>query len=451
MKPRWVWFQVALGLAAAAPSVAGAVLGSPLALDDWGFAAAARYATFVHGFGAQTRQRPLSGISDWALFRFFGTHPVPHLVVLAILNAAAAVLLWRLLDRWVPRRVAVLAALVWVALPNRASTRLWVTTTPLVLSLVLLLAGLLVASREPLSSGRFGTALTLLALSVLAYEGGIGIGVAGLLAVVWTRADHERRLRWAAVTVGVTGVVGGWVLVSSPKVGTSPPPLRNLSYLTSAHFGDAVLSSPLVALVVLVAVTWCVVTVVLPGFEASTDQKLVVVGLAVIFLGSAPFAVVGFPFSVSGFFDRGNLFADLGTALVYGSLLGMLLQLPWRPLGLVVACVAIVALAVPNVTSVRNYVRAGRDGRRFLAAVDALPVDMRTKGPVTFLPLPDHGGVAELLADYDISAALALRYHIARAFPRALMAVRATGFRHSEGQVFELVDHELEPRPAILG
>ena len=124
MRARWGWFQVALGLAAAAPSLAGAALGSPLALDDWGFAAAARYATFANGFGAQTRQRPLSGISDWALFRFFGTHPVPHLVVLAVLNATTAVLLWRLLVRGIPRRVAVLVARVWVALPNRGSTRL---------------------------------------------------------------------------------------------------------------------------------------------------------------------------------------------------------------------------------------------------------------------------------------------------------------------------------------
>ena len=40
-----------------------------------------------------------------------------------------------------------------------------------------------------------------------------------------------------------------------------------------------------------------------------------------------------------------------------------------------------------------------------LAAVDALPVDVRTKGPVTFLPLPDYGGIAMFLADYDISSA----------------------------------------------
>jgi hypothetical protein len=243
-------------------------------------------------------------------------------------------------------------------------------------------------------------------------------------------------------------VVGGWVVLRSPKVGTSPPPFRNLSHLASAHFGSAVLPGPprLLALVVLIAIAWSLVVVVLPGFDAWIEQKLVVVGLVVIVLGSAPFAVVGFPFSGSGFFDRGNLFADLGTALVYGALLAMLLRLPWHAVAVAVAAAGLVAIASPNVTSVRDYVRAGRDGGHFLAAVDTLPVDVRTRGPVTFLPLPDRGGVAEFLADYDISAALALRYHTGVPFPRAAMAVSATGFRRAEGPVYELVGRRLVRR-----
>ena len=197
------------------------------------------------------------------------------------------------------------------------------------------------------------------------------------------------------------------------------------------------------------AITGSLATVLLPGFRARAwpEQKLVVVGLAVILLGSSPFAVAGFPFSVSGFFDRGNLFADLGTALVYGSLLAMLLRVPWRPVALAIVAAALVGIALPNVKSVRNYARAGRDGRRFLAAVDALPADIRTKGPVLFLPLPDHGGIAEFLADYDISAALALRYNTGAQFPRAAMAITATGFHRANGPTYKLVGRRLIPVP----
>jgi hypothetical protein len=441
-------FEVLLGIAAAAPSLVGAALGARLALDDWGFAAASHFQSFSAGFGAQARARPISGVWDWAQFKVLDSHAVPHLVILAALNAAAAVLFWRLLERWVPQRVAVLTALVWVALPNRGSTRLWATTSPNVGGLVLLLAALLVASSRPLTKGRFATALALLALGTLAYEGVIAIGVVALVAMIWTQAPPRLRVRWTVLVLGVMAAVGGWVVLRSPKVGTSPPPFRNLSHLSSAHFGSAVLPGPprLLALVVLVAIAWSVVVIVLPGFDAWIEQKLVVVGLVVIVLGSAPFAVVGFPFSGSGFFDRGNLFADLGTALVYGALLAMLLRLPWHAVGVAVAAAGLVAIASPNVTSVRDYVRAGRDGRHFLAAVDTLPVDVRTRGPVTFLPLPDRGGVAEFLADYDISAALALRYHTGVPFPRAAMAVSATGFRRAEGPVYELVGRRLVRR-----
>jgi len=442
-------FEVVLGLAGAAPTVAGAVLGAPLLLDDWGFAARSRYVGFAAGFGTQTRSRPLEGLWNWAEFRTLGTHPVPHLLILAALNAAAAILFWHLADRWLPRRIAVLTALVWVVLPNRGSTHLWSTNSPHVFSLVMLLAALLVASGEPLTGSRLGVAVGLLVVGTLAYEGAIVLGVVGLAAIIWRHAPAERRVRWAAMVLGTMAVVGGWVLISSPKRGQSPPAFRNLSHLASAHFGDVVLSSPVVALIVLVAITGSLATVLLPGFRARAwpEQKLVVVGLAVILLGSSPFAVAGFPFSVSGFFDRGNLFADLGTALVYGSLLAMLLRVPWRPVALAIVAAALVGIALPNVKSVRNYARAGRDGRRFLAAVDALPADIRTKGPVLFLPLPDHGGIAEFLADYDISAALALRYNTGAQFPRAAMAITATGFHRANGPTYKLVGRRLIPVP----
>jgi hypothetical protein len=256
------------------------------------------------------------------------------------------------------------------------------------------------------------------------------------------------RVRWSALTVGVIAVIGGSVLVSSPKRGGPVPFFRNLSHLAAAHFGAHVLPPPsrVLAGVVLVAIAWSVVAVVLPGFHDLLEQRLVVLGLVVIVLGALPFTFAGFPFSTSGFFDRGNAFSDLGTALVYGSLLALFLRLPWRAVGVALASAGVVALAIPNVQSVDDYVRAGRDGRRLLAAIDALPVDVRTRGPVTIAPLPSHHAVAEFLANYDISSALALRYRTGKRFPRVTMAKDGAAFRDAPGPKYELVGRRLVAR-----
>ena len=172
----WLGFDVFVAAAAAAPSLVGAALGSPLLHDDWAFAAKAKYFAFSTAFGTQTRSRPLEGLWNWGEFRLLGANAVAHLVVLALLNAVAAVLFWRLLERWLPRPIAVLTPLAWVALPNRASTHLWSTNSPHVFSLAMLLAALVVASTQPLTGRRFATAVGLLAVGTLAYEGAIAIG-----------------------------------------------------------------------------------------------------------------------------------------------------------------------------------------------------------------------------------------------------------------------------------
>jgi hypothetical protein len=444
----WRLFEAALGVAAAAPSVVGALLGAPLLLDDWSYAAKSRLLGFASAYGTQTRSRPIEGLWNWGEFRLLGTHTVPHLLVLAALNVAAAILFWRLLAHWVPRRVAVLAALAWVALPNRGSTHLWSTNSPHMFSLVMLLTALLVASERPLGAARIGVALSALVVGTLAYEGGVAIGAVGLAIMIWTGAPRGARVRWAVLAVTALVAVAGWVLLSSPKRSGLAPVFRNLSHLASAHFGAAVLPPPsrVLAIVVLLAIVWCVVTVLLPGFNALPEQNLVVIGLLVIVLGALPFTFAGFPFSTSGFFDRGNAFSDLGTALVYGSLVALVLRLRSRAAAYTMAGFAIAALAVPNARSVHNYVRTGQDGRRFLAAVDALPAQVRTRGPVTFAPLPSYGAVSEFLSTYDISSALALRYRLVDRFPRAGMAASAAAFRSALGVKYELVGDKLVER-----
>ncbi|MCU1449092.1 MAG: hypothetical protein JWP02_1262, partial [Acidimicrobiales bacterium] len=169
--PVWRWFEAGVAALAAAPSIAAAAMGAGLVVDDWAFAAHSRYESFLHAYGRQSLSRPIEGTWGWAEFKLLGTHPVPHLLLLGAVNALAAVLLWRLLLHWVPRRVAVLTTLVWLALANRGSTHLWLTNSPHVFSLALMLAALLVATNGALTDRRLAAAVGILVLATFAYEG----------------------------------------------------------------------------------------------------------------------------------------------------------------------------------------------------------------------------------------------------------------------------------------
>ena len=65
---------------------------------------------------------------------------------------------------------------------------------------------------------------------------------------------------------------------------------------------------------------------------------------------------------------------------------------------------------------------------------------------MTFAPLRSYGAVSEFLYDYDISAALAVRYRTGEPFPRAAMAPSAAAFRKADGPKYELVGRRLVQR-----
>ena len=107
--------KVALAVGAAVPTVVWGLRSPALMVDDWTFAATARFHG-LGGFGSAVRARPLGGAYYALAFNLFGSHPLPHLLVLVVLNAVAAVLVWAVARRLMPRTPAVLTALVWVIL-----------------------------------------------------------------------------------------------------------------------------------------------------------------------------------------------------------------------------------------------------------------------------------------------------------------------------------------------
>jgi hypothetical protein len=426
-KGRDLAVAVTAAVGCAAPTVVNAVWSPALIVDDWSFAAAARF----HEWGSfhANPGRPLAG--GWFLVNFLvlGGHPVAHAIVLAVLNGVAGALVWLTVRTFVTSRLALLATAVWAVLANRGSTRLWPTTAPSVVVLAALLAAVLLARRGPPSPVRHGVVVAIAAASVLTYEGAAGLAVATVALSAWRWSG---RPRLAALGTGavVLAVVAAWALAQSPKTGASET-LGHGTQWISAQLGVGILPAALAPVGAALAglVAWSAATTVLPSFRTGPEERLVLAGGAIALMGVAPFLAVGFPVATDGIFDRANLYADLGTALVLAAALGMLWRLRVSWLGPAVVTLVLGVLAAQNATDLRAFHQAGRDGRALLARVDRLPLQTRTRGPLVLPDLPNRAGVSMFVEDYDISAALALRYDTGVPYPDATMALVASRHR----------------------
>jgi hypothetical protein len=318
-----------------------------------------------------------------------GDHPSLHLVLLGALNGLAAYLLLRACRTRLSSRSSLLVTLVWVALANRGSSRLWISTGPTVVALVLLLGAAVFALRRP---PRLAPAVVLVVLSALFYEGGILIGLALVVIAAWG-GRAERRLVRLAVAVGAVGVTGASVYLNSPKLqGTAAGPADPSRWI-SALLGSALLPDVLAgaSVLIIVAVLLVAASAVVPELRRPETVPLLAAGAAVTVLGMLPFLAVGFPVSTDGFLDRATTFATVGVALLIGAVLDELWRLP-APVATALAGVAVVILASANVTDLSDVHAAERDGNAVLAAVVGLDVPPNT--PIVLAPTPNHGGYA---------------------------------------------------------
>lgn len=409
-----------VGSACAVPSVVYACWSPSLIVDDWSLAAATRfgrYSTFI------TAERPVARL--WFLAGYFtlDASPVAHALLMGALNAVTGALVWLVAREVLPRRSAVLATAAWVVLANRGATRLWAPTGGQMLALAGLLAALLLARTGSPTVRRHLGVIAVVTTCVLAYEGTVGLA-AGIVAVsTWRWADGRR---WVGLGAGAValGSAALWALSQSAKTGDA---FAHAGRWFSALVGNGILPSALAPLgVVFVGVVaWSAATVVLPSFPTREEERVVLVGAVVTALGVIPFVVAGFPVATDGIFDRVVVYADLGLAVVIAGTLGLL----WRALppraALAAAALVLAVLASENAVDVRAFHDAGVDGRRLLASVDRLPEQVRTRGPLVLPDLPNRSGVSMFVEDYDISAALAMRYDTGVPYPDVTMALVA--------------------------
>ena len=403
------WWTVAVGVISAAPSLVWAFAGSGLIHDDWGFASVVRFGGLRGGLEDLTdpsAARPLAGVYYALSYAAFGDGPVPHVLLLAVLNGLAGALFFLLARRMLPSGIARWSALAWAVVPNRGSSRLWLAMAPGVLAVVLLLVGLLLVWR-----GRLAVAGVALALGVLSYEPVVAPGLAGL--ALWALADR-RRIGRAAVAAVPALAATAFILATSPKLSSDAgvASFSTTDRLIPAHFGTGVFGpgrpTTVGSVALLLFLTVAVARTVVPGFTPSPYERHGLAGLAVLAIGAAPFALDGFPFTTDGIFDRGNLVADLGTSILFGSVLAAVAAVPLVRLGAAAAALLVLGVALGTGRDLRSYRAAVRDGE---ALQRQLAEDVpRIDGPlVVGPPLPNRAGVAQFVAYHDLGAALQVR------------------------------------------
>ncbi|MEY2477333.1 MAG: hypothetical protein QOG87_2648 [Actinomycetota bacterium] len=416
---------VLAGIVCAVPTLVYAAWGPALIVDDWALAAGARFLRWHEFLRAE---RPVAFVWFLVTYRLLGTSPVAVALLMAVLNAVVGGLFWTAARSMLQRRAAVLATAAWAVLANRGATRLWAPTGGQMLALGGILAALLLARSAAPTVARHAAVIAIGCACVLSYEGAAGLAAGVVALSAWHLSG---RARWLALGAGGAALAASaaLALAASAKSGQAFAATGNW---VSAQLGTGILPSavaPVGMVLVVFVVAWAGATAALPSFRTGSEERLVLIGAGVAALGIAPFVASGFPVGTDGLFDRGNLYADVGTALVVAGGLGLLWRVLSARVATTVAAVVLTVLASQNVVDVRAFHHAGVDGRRLLASVDRLPRQLRTRGPLVLPDLPNRSGVSMFVEDYDIAAALAIRYDTGIPYPDATMAVVAARHR----------------------
>lgn len=315
-----------VGLLAALPTIV-ALLASPrLILDDIQFATIARFEGMA-GFVEEMTYRPGQGLIHGLQFTAFGTNAGLHLLLLAAVNALTAVLGYRLLRHWLAPDISGAIITVWLVLPDRGSTRFWVSTVPNHVALALTLAAALLISRRwrrITPTTWFVTGVLLIAATVT-YEAivpfaGLVVLAAGAGQQGWQRPRRQQLVGPAAVTVALAAA-SLFVLTQSPRGPASTmlaAPVEGIvHYLQSL---DARPLGPLGALLLPAALLWAILD---RRPDVNRQRKIVAGGFVLAGAGLLPFLFAGFNVQNVGVLDRSMFFASIGTALMLGAALSV--------------------------------------------------------------------------------------------------------------------------------
>jgi hypothetical protein len=402
-----------------------AVLGTGYVLDDWFTLRNARFeGAWASAGAAQQTARPGAAVVYAVVFGWVGQHPLVVLGVQAAIGVATAVVLVHLLRRFFPPGLALVATLLWVLLPNHTSLEVWASATNIALCVLLTVVAtdLLCARDRRLQ----WVAIPIFAAAGLCYEAVLPLAAVAILVVPWVRRG---RPDWRLVGGGAValGAVAVWIVTHWQPAKQVSKSWADLSQMIGGHFGWGIVPNGPVAslftLIGLIGIGVAVARVAMPSFrtQAGPPEWAVVTGLAVMVLGTIPFA--RYLYAPLGAGDRFNFVSSIGGAMVWAGILAMLWD--WRrPLSVVLVVLLAGAAGVARVQRSVIWHQAGHDARAIQQGVVAtIP---HPDGVVVIGPAPiQRQNIAAYLDQSNIEGALQLAYDDPH---------QAAGLAFSEGQ-----------------
>jgi hypothetical protein len=396
-----------IGLVAAVPSLVWSVGGATFMHDDWwladayGSGAGHLWGAFWDG-AVSTPARPGASLYYTISYGLFGTHPVLHVLLLAMVNGALGIFVYVVAERLWRTEIAVWVALVYAALPNRGSTRLWAAVAPNALAVVLVLGAVLLLLR-----GHHLWAGIVLGAAVLTYEGVLFL--AALAVAHWVVQERKERLLKGAIACAPIALAAAFIFLRSPKRSTTPSNVDIVDRIVSTQFGSAIFEWSTLSAVGFAAIVFgLLVLVVLPTSRRPRYLSVVLAGVAIMLAAVAPYALVHWPLASAGFFDRANGVIGLGTAVLLGTLTAWIVDVVPARLGLVPAGAIVLVFFGLNVVDIHDYRAAADEGRTLLAQV-AVDVQPTARAVRIVPPTEPIGGVAQFPAGSNLSIALELQ------------------------------------------
>jgi len=363
-----------LVLLGSALSVPYLVAGPGNFVDDWFALRNAVTGEWWEAAGSgQWRARPGAGVVYALIFGLVGARPLIHALLAAALVVATAVLLARVLRRFVDPGVALAVAALWLVVPNHTSLEVWPSALNIALSLLLLVWGV---ERLTVAAPRWRhelAAAALLGTSVACYEATAPAAAAFVVVVAWRRrGDRSASLRTLLLHGSVLAVIGAWMLLnwneakSGLDVWIDPVQVLNAHVSTSVvgeHPGAALLG----ALVVVVTVVAVYLHVRRPMQGSDRAVQLLLGGWAVVAFGTLPF--LRYFYSPVGLGDRVTVVSGLGGSAVLVGVIGWLGRRNLA-LGSLLAIAVVVGAVGHRASLTADYATAADDSRRILAEVE---------------------------------------------------------------------------------
>ena len=397
----------AIALVSAGPTLVWAFTGARLMHDDWGLADSFAQGDLVYRWSqfwlraTEAPARPGGAVYYALSYAAFGMRPVLHALLLALVNGVLGILLFLVAERLWRTDIAFWIAMVYAALPNRGSTRLWFAVGNYPLAVVLLLGGVLLLLR-----GRPLVAASVLAAGVLTYE---GIFALALLAVaVWVLADLAKRWRTGLMAMIPILAASALLFFLSPKR-KGLAGVGGFDRLVSSQFGVGTFEWPNLARITpLVLLVGLAIIVALPHEHRDRYRRVVLAGFVILLAGWAPFFLTNWAIATDGFFDRANGVVGLGTAVVMGAFLAWVTEVAPNRVGMVAGMAVVALLLGLNAVDVRAFRQAAQQGDALVAQV-VVDVPPGSK-PLRVVPPPEPvRGVAQFPAGSNLSDAVHFR------------------------------------------